>query len=220
MLRFYPYRLQFLQALQPEDKMLRRNFCISMQTLIENNDEFIRFVVFSDEVTSHLSEHDPHLLFIIIIIIIENTTFRCVFPSADSPVCRDMSIIVLYLKADMTVVKWGACEQITIPWGLNDSRQLRNNKNGEIAKINTFKCEHSQLTRSLPKPGNGNLKAVVTEYAIKIESKSLQIKLFVHQHYKQSLSLVTIVLNMPHYCASAVKYYHDNSNFINSIKKA
>ncbi|KAJ4437427.1 hypothetical protein ANN_17571 [Periplaneta americana] len=55
-LRFHPYRLQLLQALKPEDKMLRRNFCVSMQTLIENDDEFIRFVVFSDEATFHLSE--------------------------------------------------------------------------------------------------------------------------------------------------------------------
>ncbi|KAJ4430071.1 hypothetical protein ANN_22280 [Periplaneta americana] len=44
-----------MQALKPEDKVLRRDFCISMQTLIENGDEFIRSVVFSDEVTFHLS---------------------------------------------------------------------------------------------------------------------------------------------------------------------
>ncbi|KAJ4439357.1 hypothetical protein ANN_07479 [Periplaneta americana] len=54
-LRFHPYRLQLLQALQPDDKVLRRNFCISMQTVIENDDECIHFVMFSDEATFHLS---------------------------------------------------------------------------------------------------------------------------------------------------------------------
>ncbi|KAJ4444923.1 hypothetical protein ANN_06722 [Periplaneta americana] len=54
-LRFHPYRLQLLQALKPEDKVLRRNFCISMQILIENNDEFIHPVVLSDDATFHLS---------------------------------------------------------------------------------------------------------------------------------------------------------------------
>ncbi|KAJ4430968.1 hypothetical protein ANN_19561 [Periplaneta americana] len=54
-LRFYPYRLQSLQTLKPGDKVLRRNFCISMQTLIEDNDEFINSVVFSDETTFYLS---------------------------------------------------------------------------------------------------------------------------------------------------------------------
>ncbi|KAJ4446951.1 hypothetical protein ANN_13653 [Periplaneta americana] len=46
---------QLLQALKPEDKVLRRNFCISIQTLIENGDEFIRSVLFSEEATFHLS---------------------------------------------------------------------------------------------------------------------------------------------------------------------
>ncbi|KAJ4442083.1 hypothetical protein ANN_11949 [Periplaneta americana] len=41
-------RLQSLQAIKPEDKVLRRNFGICMQTLIENAEEFIRSVVFSD----------------------------------------------------------------------------------------------------------------------------------------------------------------------------
>ncbi|KAJ4447177.1 hypothetical protein ANN_09178 [Periplaneta americana] len=54
-LRFHPYRLQLLQALKPEDKMLGKKFCISMQTLLENDDEFICSVVFSDEATFHLS---------------------------------------------------------------------------------------------------------------------------------------------------------------------
>ncbi|KAJ4446310.1 hypothetical protein ANN_13005 [Periplaneta americana] len=54
-LRLHPYLLQLLQALIPEDKVLRRNFCTSIQTLIENDDEFIRSVVFSDDVTFQLS---------------------------------------------------------------------------------------------------------------------------------------------------------------------
>ncbi|KAJ4435667.1 hypothetical protein ANN_18283 [Periplaneta americana] len=55
-LRFHPYRLLLLQALKSEDKVLRRNICISMQTSIENDDELIRSVVFSDEATFHLSD--------------------------------------------------------------------------------------------------------------------------------------------------------------------
>ncbi|KAJ4430416.1 hypothetical protein ANN_22632 [Periplaneta americana] len=55
-LRLHPYLLQLLQALKPEDKVLQRNFCTSMQTLIENDDEFIRSVVFSDDVTFQLSD--------------------------------------------------------------------------------------------------------------------------------------------------------------------
>ncbi|KAJ4451893.1 hypothetical protein ANN_03371 [Periplaneta americana] len=55
-MRFHPCLLQLLQALKPEDKVLRRNFCTSMQTLIGNDDEFIRSVVFSDDVTFQLSE--------------------------------------------------------------------------------------------------------------------------------------------------------------------
>ncbi|KAJ4433803.1 hypothetical protein ANN_16115 [Periplaneta americana] len=55
-LRFDPYRLQLLQALKPEDKVLRRNFCINMYTLIEYVDEFLCSVVFSNEDMFHLSE--------------------------------------------------------------------------------------------------------------------------------------------------------------------
>ncbi|KAJ4447222.1 hypothetical protein ANN_09224 [Periplaneta americana] len=58
-LRFHPYRIQLLQALKLEDKVLQRNFCISMQTLIGNDDEFIRSVVFFDETTFHLSAKSP-----------------------------------------------------------------------------------------------------------------------------------------------------------------
>ncbi|KAJ4437124.1 hypothetical protein ANN_17259 [Periplaneta americana] len=62
-LRFHPYRLQLLQALKPEDKVLRRNFCIKMQTLIENGDEFIRCMAFSGEATFYLSSKNrPTLL--------------------------------------------------------------------------------------------------------------------------------------------------------------
>ncbi|KAJ4434999.1 hypothetical protein ANN_23571 [Periplaneta americana] len=46
--------MQLLQALKQEEKVLRRNFCISMPTLIENDDQFIRSVVFSGEATFHL----------------------------------------------------------------------------------------------------------------------------------------------------------------------
>ncbi|KAJ4428169.1 hypothetical protein ANN_24184 [Periplaneta americana] len=55
-LRFHPYRLQLLQALKLMDKMLRRNFyTISVQTVIENDDEFIRSMVFCDEAIFHPS---------------------------------------------------------------------------------------------------------------------------------------------------------------------
>ncbi|KAJ4442668.1 hypothetical protein ANN_04257 [Periplaneta americana] len=52
------YGLCLKQALTPEDKVLRRNFCVGMQTLIENDDEFIRSVVFSDEATFHLDNRE------------------------------------------------------------------------------------------------------------------------------------------------------------------
>ncbi|KAJ4450115.1 hypothetical protein ANN_01522 [Periplaneta americana] len=42
-------------AASPKNREQRRNVCMSMQTLIENDDEFIRSVVFSDEATFHLS---------------------------------------------------------------------------------------------------------------------------------------------------------------------
>ncbi|KAJ4446314.1 hypothetical protein ANN_13009 [Periplaneta americana] len=47
---------KLLQALKPEDKVLRRNFCINTQTLIENIDEFIHSVMFPDEATFYLSD--------------------------------------------------------------------------------------------------------------------------------------------------------------------
>lgn len=54
-LKFHPYRLQMMQFLKEEDKMVRRTFCENMQTLMENDDEFFESIVFSDECTFHLS---------------------------------------------------------------------------------------------------------------------------------------------------------------------
>jgi hypothetical protein len=47
------YKLQLLQALKPDDKVKRNEFCTQMQTDME--DEFATRLIFSDEATFHLS---------------------------------------------------------------------------------------------------------------------------------------------------------------------
>ena len=50
-LRLHPYKLQLLQKLQPEDKETRHAFCENLQALMENDDDLLAEIIFSDEAT-------------------------------------------------------------------------------------------------------------------------------------------------------------------------
>ena len=49
------YKLQLLQHLRKTDKTKRATFCMEMQEKIDNEDDFLEKVIFSDEATFHLS---------------------------------------------------------------------------------------------------------------------------------------------------------------------
>jgi len=51
--RLYPYKLRFVQKLHPEDKKTRHAFCGNLRALIENDDELLTKIIFSDEATFH-----------------------------------------------------------------------------------------------------------------------------------------------------------------------
>ena len=52
-LRFHHYKLQFVQKLHPEDKETRHAFCGNLQALMENDDDLLAKIIFSDEATFH-----------------------------------------------------------------------------------------------------------------------------------------------------------------------
>jgi len=54
-LRLHPYRLQLVQKLHPEDKETLHAFCGNLQVLMENDDDLLAKIIFSDEATFHLS---------------------------------------------------------------------------------------------------------------------------------------------------------------------
>ncbi|GFT32601.1 DUF4817 domain-containing protein [Trichonephila clavipes] len=54
-LELRPYRLQLLQALKPTDYGLRAKFASDM--LMDSDENFLDYVVFSDESKFHLSGH-------------------------------------------------------------------------------------------------------------------------------------------------------------------
>ena len=54
-LRLHPYRLQLVQQLHPEDKETRHGFCGNLQAFMENDDDLLAKIIFSDEKTFHLS---------------------------------------------------------------------------------------------------------------------------------------------------------------------
>ena len=54
-LQMKPYKLQLLQHLRKTDKTKRATFCMEMQEKIDNEDDFLEKVIFSDEATFHLS---------------------------------------------------------------------------------------------------------------------------------------------------------------------
>lgn len=49
------YKIHMLQALQPNDKIARMNFCNFFQESIDNNESFSSRLIFSDEATFHIS---------------------------------------------------------------------------------------------------------------------------------------------------------------------
>ena len=54
-LRLYAYKVQMLQALQPNDKPRRKEFVVNMLQQISENEAFLKRVCFSDEATFHVS---------------------------------------------------------------------------------------------------------------------------------------------------------------------
>ena len=54
-LRLYTYKVQMLQALQPNDMPRRKEFAVNMLQRISENEAFFKRVCFSDEKTSHVS---------------------------------------------------------------------------------------------------------------------------------------------------------------------
>ena len=54
-LRLYAYKVQLLQALQPEDKPRRKEFGVTMPDRLDSDPGFFKRVCFNDESTFHLS---------------------------------------------------------------------------------------------------------------------------------------------------------------------
>jgi len=50
-----PYRLHLLQARKEDDKVKRFNFCFRIKSRIENDNDFVNRLTFSDESTFHLT---------------------------------------------------------------------------------------------------------------------------------------------------------------------
>lgn len=53
-LSLYPYRLQLIQALQPNDRPLRMQFAVDILSRIDDDNNFLNKVAFSDESTFHV----------------------------------------------------------------------------------------------------------------------------------------------------------------------
>ena len=54
-LRFYAYKIQMLQALQPNDVPRRKEFAVKILQRISEDEAFLKRVCFSDEATFHVS---------------------------------------------------------------------------------------------------------------------------------------------------------------------
>ena len=54
-LRLYAYKVQMLQALQPNEMPKRKEFAVNMLQQISENEAFLKQVCFSDEATFHVS---------------------------------------------------------------------------------------------------------------------------------------------------------------------
>jgi len=54
-LRLHIYKLQLVQKLHPEDKETRHAFCGNLQASMENDDDLLAKIIFSDEATYHLT---------------------------------------------------------------------------------------------------------------------------------------------------------------------
>ena len=55
-LRLYAYKVQMLQALQPNNMPRRKEFAVNMLQRISEDEVFLKRVCFSDEATFHFSE--------------------------------------------------------------------------------------------------------------------------------------------------------------------
>ena len=54
-LRLYAYKVQMLQALQPNDMSRRKEFAVNMLQRISEDEAFLKRVCFSDETSFHVS---------------------------------------------------------------------------------------------------------------------------------------------------------------------
>ena len=54
-LRLYTYKVQLLQALEPNDKSRQKEFAVNMLERISEDETFLRRVCFSNEATFHVS---------------------------------------------------------------------------------------------------------------------------------------------------------------------
>jgi hypothetical protein len=54
-LKMFPYKLQLVQSLSDDDKIVHHSFCMSMQQWSEEDDAFFDWLIFGDESTFHIS---------------------------------------------------------------------------------------------------------------------------------------------------------------------
>jgi hypothetical protein len=52
--RLKPYKLQLVQALKADDKVVRHDCCCDFQAMLDEDDDFVGKLVFSDEATFHI----------------------------------------------------------------------------------------------------------------------------------------------------------------------
>ena len=54
-LKFHPYKLQILQEITQEDKVARKEFAMTMLDRVDQDNDFLARIMFSDETTFHVS---------------------------------------------------------------------------------------------------------------------------------------------------------------------
>jgi transposase len=54
-LKFYPYKLQILQHITENDKVVRKEFAMTMLDKVDEENDFLTRIMFSDEATFHVS---------------------------------------------------------------------------------------------------------------------------------------------------------------------
>ena len=54
-LKFHPYKLQILQEITQEGKVARKEFAMTMLDRVDQDNDFLARIMFSDEATCHVS---------------------------------------------------------------------------------------------------------------------------------------------------------------------